>query len=125
MTEEYSKTCGAEKQHVKFTENGTAVDDYRDYSEGYVSDIVNGKKTYYCNYAEQNYALQNMTGLELPTNNIGIVWMLDPYNATSMSQLDFNDSSLKRWEQANAFCSQAVFNKKLVNVNIKYDIIIK
>lgn len=104
----YSKTWGAEKQHVNFTENGTAVDDYRDYSEGYVSDIVNGKKTYYCNYAEQNYALQNMTGLELPNNNIGIVWMLDPYNATSRSQLDFNDGSLKQWEQANAFCSQAV-----------------
>lgn len=98
----YSKTWGAEKQHVNFTENGTAVDDYRDYSEGYVSDIVNGKKTYYCNYAEQHYALQNMTSLEQANNNVGIVWMLDPYNATSRSQLDFNDGSLKQWEQANA-----------------------
>lgn len=98
----YSKTWGAEKQYVEFTENGTSVKDYRDYLEGYVSDIVNGKKTYYCNYAEQHYALQNMTGLEQANNNVGIVWMLDPYNATSRSQLDFTDGSLKQWEQANA-----------------------
>ena len=63
---------------------------------------MNGKKTYYCNYAEQHYALQNMTGLEQANNNVGIVWMLDPYNATSRSQLDFTDGSLKQWEQANA-----------------------
>ena len=98
----YSKVAGAASQHVNFTENGATVDDYRDYSEGYVSDIVNGKKTYYCNYAEQHYALQNMSNLETRANSLSIVWMLDPYGATNRAQLYLNDSSISAWEQANA-----------------------
>ncbi len=98
----YSKTAGAEKQHVNFTENGTNVDDYRDYSDGYVSDIVNGKKTYYCNYAEQHYALQNLSNLETKANDLSIVWMLDPYGATDRSQLNLDDNSISTWEQNNA-----------------------
>ena len=83
-----SKTAGAEKQHVQFTENGQTIDDYRDYSDGYISDIVNGKKTGYCNYAEQHYALQKLTGIEKQDNGLSIVWMLNSYAANYAGYVD-------------------------------------